>query len=101
MTFTLRDIFGDSPECRIMEAFVENPDDVLSASDIARMVDVEPGSAVYRHITKLIYNGVVMLYGRNGNVEVYKLNTNNKIPKILVMLECAMSAEWLDRFMEA
>ena len=99
MTFTLRDIFGDSDECRIMEVFAENPEDVFSTTDIMRMTDVESRTVVYRHVTKLIYSGVLMLYGRDGNIEMYKLNTNNKIPKILVMLECAMSAEWLDRFM--
>ena len=95
MTFTFRDLFGDSDECRIMEAFAENPDDVLSATDLMRIVDVESRAVVYQHVTKLIYNNIVILQGREGNIEMYKLNTDNKISKILILLESTMSSAWL------
>ena len=101
MTFILRDLFGDSPECRIMEVFVENPDCVFSEYEISQLADAAPGWVVYKHMTKLIHNEVVMLYGYDGNVATYKLNTNNIISKILSTLNDTMMSEWTFKLLES
>lgn len=93
MTFILTELFSDSPQCRIIEIFVENPDDVLSLHEIKRMSSVESGWAVYNCINNLIDLDIVEFCGMDGNIKIYKLNTHNTIVKILITLERSMVAE--------
>lgn len=100
MTFVLTDLFGESDECRILEVFVENPECELSSTEIMHLADVGSRKAVYAHITRLMYNDVIMLAGRDGNIEMYKLNCDNTMAKILITLERTMASMRLGRLLD-
>ena len=100
MAFTLRDIFGDSNRCRVVEVFVENPECVFSEYEVSQLAEVKSGVVTHEYITDLICNDIVISYGHDGNIEVYKLNINNEVVRSLIKLNKAIAAYWMNTIFE-
>ena len=95
----LSEIFGDCPQAKIVEAFAENHDDKLYIADIVRMTGVSKAT-VYKHLNKLVAEGIVEEKGRAGNIRFYQLNPSSPKAKIILMLERFIVSEKLDKLVE-
>ena len=100
MTLVLTDLFGDSDKCRIIGVFVENPECAFLMTEVMCLADVKSYITTHKHITELICNDIVMLYNHDRDINMYKLNCNNKVARILALLESAMMSEWFGRLIE-
>ena len=100
MAFTLIDIFGNSNKCRVVEVFVENPECVFSEYKVSQLAEVKSGVVTHEYITDLIRNDIVTSYSHDGNIEVYKLNTNNEVVKSLIKLDKAITMYWMNTIFE-
>ncbi|MDY0143169.1 MAG: winged helix-turn-helix domain-containing protein [Bacteroidales bacterium] len=91
----LSEIFGDCPQAKIIEAFAEHHEDKLYVADIVRMTGVSK-STVYKHLRKLIAEGVIEEKGSAGNIKFYQLNPSSPKAKIIMKLESFFVSESLE-----
>ncbi|AKB24520.1 hypothetical protein MSMTP_1051 [Methanosarcina sp. MTP4] len=97
--FVLSEIFEDCPQVKIVEAFAENYENKLYATDIVRMTGVSK-STVYKHLEKLVAEGVVEEKSKAGKTRSYRLNAENPKAKIILMLKRFIIYERLDELLE-
>jgi|GEM_PF-2258760 len=88
----LSEIFGDCPQAKIIEAFAEHHEEKLYVADIVRMTGVSK-STVYKHLRKLIAEGVVEEKGSAGNIKFYRLSPSSPKAKIVLALEKVIVSE--------
>jgi hypothetical protein len=88
----LTEIFGYTPRVKILEVFVENHKEVLAATEIARMTNLEK-IVVLGELDKLRFYDVVE-FADIKNRLTYKLKMDSPTGKILVLLEQSI---YLDR----
>ncbi|MEL7663227.1 MAG: winged helix-turn-helix domain-containing protein [Methanosarcina mazei] len=88
----LSEIFGDCPQAKIIEAFAKHHGDGLYVADIVRVTGVSK-STVYKHLRKLIAEGVIEEKGSAGNIRFYQLNTSSPKAKIIMKLEKVIVSE--------
>nr|WP_255350281.1 MULTISPECIES: helix-turn-helix domain-containing protein [unclassified Methanosarcina] len=65
-------------------------------ADIVRMTGVSKAT-VYKHLNKLVAEGIVEEKGRAGNIRFYQLNPSSPKAKIILMLERFIVSEKLDK----
>ena len=92
----LSEIFGDSPQIKIVETFAENYNEKLYAADIVRMTDVSKVT-VSNHINKLLKEGIIEKKEKRGPIQFYQLNMNNPKAKIILLLEKFIVSERLEK----
>ena len=89
-------LFSDRVKCMILETFIENPKDILSVHEIRKMIDVTPLMDIEIYINKLIKEDIIHDYTFDDGIKMYQLNTDNKIVKILMILEYQMTYDKWD-----
>ena len=95
----LSEIFGDSPQIKIVETFAENYNDKLYAADIVRMTDVSKVT-VSNHINKLLKEGIIEKKEKRGPIQFYQLNMDNPKAKIILLLEKFIVSERLEKLIQ-
>lgn len=80
------------PRVAILEAFAENPDDSLSASDIIRITGVSR-RAVYLILNDLVEDGLLVLDDKPGNrgAKQFYLNPNDARASNLALIESILN----------
>lgn len=78
-------LLGGSIYLRILGLFLENPDEMLTLSEISRRVMKNPGS-IFPIIPRLVENGL-LLQRKVGKVSsLYYLNKENEVVLLLIQL---------------
>jgi len=95
---TLSKLFGDCPNVKILECFADNYKEDLSIEDIVYMSDV-PRTTVYRKIRRLLEDGIIKKTNHYGKTQLYALNMENEIPRVLVYLETILAQRELEKTM--
>jgi Fic family protein len=88
---TLLELFGDSPQVKIIETFAENYNKNLYIADIIRITGLSK-MTVRKYIFKLLKEGIIEKSGKVGIVQFYKLNLENE--KVNVILRLETNVEW-------
>jgi hypothetical protein len=84
--FVLTKIFGDYYQAKIIEIFLENYDKELTIPEIIEMAETSRGSS-YKYFEHLVSEKIVKKTRKIGKTQLYQLNLEHPITKILVELE--------------
>jgi predicted DNA-binding transcriptional regulator len=88
-------LLGTSPRVAVVEAFAENPDEILSVPEIVRITRVSK-RAVYIHVRKLLRDGMLVMRDRVGKCDYYQLNKTDPRGKAVVYLADVMAMGQLE-----
>lgn len=97
--YIFSELFGDSPQVKIVETFAENHEETISAPDISRMTGVTKAT-VYAHINKLLKEKIIKKSKKVGKTQLYQLNNDNPKAKIILVLERFIVSERLGKLIE-
>lgn len=84
--FVLPFIFGDAPEVLILDIFLENPDYLFTLEAVKDASGITGEMDAHTCLIGLTQNDIIYTFGYDGNVEIFKLKSSNKIVKILLDL---------------
>lgn len=82
----LTELFGECKKTQILEILLENKDEELSAPEIEEMSDFSKGT-VYKYLKKLLDEGIIEEARKVGKTQFYKLNLDNHVARLLLILE--------------
>ncbi len=81
----LDELLGTSKYLKVLDLFLQNPEEFMNLREIARRLDKNPGSVT--QILPVLVNKNYISHTRIGTkVVAYKLNSDNKIVKLLQQL---------------
>lgn len=83
--FILSKIFGECPQIKLLEVFVDNFDEELSIPDILWLTDI-PKTTVYSYINKLLDEKILLKGNKIGKTQFYYLNNAKEEVKIVLSL---------------
>jgi hypothetical protein len=82
------ELFGKSPMVAVLEAFAENPDEMLSVPEILTIADgAVSRMAAYYTINNLLKEGIITKVKKEKKCNYYKFNENDPRGKALIFLE--------------
>ena len=81
-----KDIFGDSPQTKILDFLADHPDFDYSISEIAKQAQVSRPT-VYKIKDILLKKGLIIKTREQGNSPLYKLNLDNKLVKVILKFD--------------
>lgn len=81
-----KDIFGDSPQTKIMDFLADHPNFDYSISEMAKKANVSRPT-VYKVIDNLLKKGLVVQTRELGGSILYKLNPQNKLVQIILKFD--------------
>ena len=81
-----RDIFGDSPQTKILDFLADHPDYDYSISEIAKHSQVSRPT-VYKIKDILLKKGLIIQTREQGNSPLYKLNIDNKLVQVILKFD--------------
>lgn len=81
----LDELLGPSKYLKVLDLFLQNPEELMNLREIARRLNKNPGSVT--QILPVLVNKNYISHTRIGTkVVAYKLNKDNKIVKLLQQL---------------
>ena len=92
MTYTIivkrmfKDIFGSSPQTKILDFLADHPDYDYSISEIAKHSQVSRPT-VYKIKDILLKKGLIIHTRAQGNSPLYKLNLDNKLVQVILKFD--------------
>ena len=81
-----KDIFGDSPQTKILDFLADHPDFDYSISEIAKQAQVSRPT-VYKIKDILLKKGLIIQTREQGNSPLYKLNLDNKLVQVILKFD--------------
>ena len=81
-----KDIFGDSPQTKILDFLADHPDYDYSISEIAKQAQVSRPT-VYKIKDILLKKGLIIQTREQGNSPLYKLNLDNKLVQVILKFD--------------
>lgn len=81
-----KDIFGSSPQTKILDFLADHPDYDYSISEIAKHSQVSRPT-VYKIKDILLKKGLIIHTREQGNSPLYKLNLDNKLVQIILKFD--------------
>ena len=81
-----KDIFGDSPQTKILDFLADHPDYDYSISEIAKKAQVSRPT-VYKRIDILFKKKLIIQTRKQGNSPLYKLNLDNKLVQVILKFD--------------
>ena len=81
-----KDIFGDSPQTKILDFLADHPDFDYSISEIAKQAQVSRPT-VYKIKDILLKKGLIIQTREQGNSPLYKLNLDNKLVQVIIKFD--------------
>lgn len=82
----LMDTFGTHSKTKILAALLEDHNQDLTATDIARMAGIDRAT-FYDHIDELLDYGLVKITREAGNSKMYQINKNSEAAQALAEFE--------------
>lgn len=79
---TLTRLFGGSARVKIIDVFLGKHYTELTVEEVAELADVHI-TTVHRNLQDIIETGLIEESGKQGNAQLYRLNKNSPISKIL------------------
>jgi len=81
-----KDIFGDSPQTKILDFLADHPDYDYSISEIAKHSQVSRPT-VYKIKDILLKKELIIHTREQGNSPLYKLNIDNKLVQVILKFD--------------
>ena len=90
-----RDIFGDSPQTKILDFLADYPDYDYSISEIAKNARVSRPT-VYKFKDILIKKRLIIQTREQGNSPLYKLNIGSKLVQTILKFDIELAKKLAD-----
>jgi len=90
-----KDIFGDSPQTKILDFLADHPDFDYSISEIAKNSQVSRPT-VYKIKDILLKKGLIIQTREQGGSPLYKLNIENKIVQVILKFDFEIAKKLAD-----
>jgi DNA-binding transcriptional ArsR family regulator len=90
-----KDIFGNSPQTKILDFLADHPDYDYSISEIAKKSQVSRPT-VYKIKDILLKKGLIILTREQGGSPLYKLNIDNKLVQIILKFDFELAKKTAD-----
>jgi DNA-binding transcriptional ArsR family regulator len=81
-----KDIFGNSPQTKILDFLADHPNYDYNVSDISKNSDVSRPT-VYKIIEILLKKKLIVKTRESGNSSLYKLNMENKLVQVILKFD--------------
>ena len=81
-----KDIFGESPQTKILDFLADHPDYDYSISEIAKQSQVSRPT-VYKIKDILLKKELIILAREQGNSPLYKLNIDNNLVQVILKFD--------------
>ncbi len=81
-----KEIFGDSPQAKILDFLGDHPNYDYSISDLAEYTGVSRPT-LYKIIPEMVKKGLIIETRKVGKSKMYKLNTENEIVKVILKFD--------------
>ena len=81
-----KEIFGNSPQTKILDFLADHPDYDYSISEIAKHSQVSRPT-VYKIKDILLKKGLIIHTREQGNSPLYKLNLDNKLVQVILKFD--------------
>ncbi len=100
-----KDIFGGSPETKILDFLADNPDRDYSISEIAKHAQTSRPT-VYKMKDLFLKKGLMVQTRNQGNSQMFKLNIDNPLVQLILKfdfeiaesIECFISQESVKKY---
>ena len=90
-----KDIFGDSPQTKILDFLADHPDFDYSISEIAKNSKVSRPT-IYKIKDILLKKGLIIQTREQGGSPLYKLNIENKIVQVMLKFDFEIAKKLAD-----
>lgn len=90
-----REIFGESPQTKILDFLADHPDYDYSISEIAKNSQVSRPTA-YKIKDILIKKRLIIQTREQGNSPLYKLNLDNKVVQLILRFDFEIAKKIAD-----
>ena len=87
-----KDIFGNSPQTKILDFLADHPNYDYNISDISKNSDVSRPT-VYKIIEILLKKKLVIKTRESGNSSLYKLNMENKLVQVILKFDFELASQ--------
>lgn len=87
-----KDIFGNSPQTKILDFLADHPNYDYNVSDISKNSEVSRPT-VYKIIEILLKKKLIVKTRESGNSSLYKLNTENKLVKVILKFDFELAGQ--------
>lgn len=81
-----KEIFGNSPQTKILDFLADHPNYDYNVSDISKKSDVSRPT-VYKIIEILLKKKLIIKTRESGNSSLYKLNMENKLVQVILKFD--------------
>jgi len=90
-----KDIFGDSPQTKILDFLADHPDYDYSISEISKHAQVSRPT-VYKIKDILLKKGLIIHTRDQGNSPLYKLNLDDKLVQVILKFDFEIAKKIAD-----
>lgn len=87
-----KDIFGNSPQTKILDFLADHPNYDYNISDISKNSEVSRPT-VYKIIEILLNKKLILKTRESGNSSLYKLNMENKLVKVILKFDFELAGQ--------
>jgi len=87
-----KDIFGNSPQTKILDFLADHPNYDYNVSDISKHSEVSRPT-VYKIIEILLKKKLIVKTRESGNSSLYQLNMENKLVKVLLKFDFELASQ--------
>jgi len=87
-----KDIFGNSPQTKILDFLADHPNYDYNVSDISKNSEVSRPT-VYKIIEILLKKKLIIKTRESGNSSLYKLNMKNKLVQVILKFDFELASQ--------
>lgn len=87
-----KDIFGNSPQTKILDFLADHPNYDYNVSDISKHSEVSRPT-VYKIIEILLKKKLIIKTRESGNSSLYKLNMENKLVQVILKFDFELAGQ--------
>lgn len=87
-----KEIFGNSPQTKILDFLADHPNYDYNVSDISKNSEVSRPT-VYKIIKILLKKKLIVKTRESGNSSLYQLNIENKLVKVILKFDFELASQ--------
>ncbi len=87
-----KEIFGNSPQTKILDFLADHPNYDYNVSDISKNSEVSRPT-VYKIIKILLKKKLIVKTRESGNSSLYKLNMQNKLVQVILKFDFELASQ--------
>ena len=87
-----KDIFGNSPQTKILDFLADHPNYDYNISDISKNSEVSRPT-VYKIVEILLKKKLIIKTRESGNSSLYKLNMENKLVQVILKFDFELAGQ--------